>query len=48
MGSTGLGLAIVAAVAKAHGGRVELGTRPAHGEEPGFSEFTVWLPALAR
>lgn len=47
-GSTGLGLAIVAAVAKAHGGRVELGTRPTHGEEPGFSEFTVWLPALAR
>ena len=43
-GSTGLGLAIVAAVARAHGGRVEAASRQASESEPGFSRFTVWLP----
>jgi two-component system OmpR family sensor kinase len=38
-GSTGLGLSIVAAVAKAHGGRVELASRP------GDTTFSVLLPA---
>ena len=38
-GSTGLGLSIVAAVARAHGGRVELHSRP------GDTTFTVLLPA---
>ena len=37
-GSTGLGLAIVAAVVEAHGGRVELESRP------GRTAFTVVLP----
>jgi two-component system OmpR family sensor kinase len=40
-GSTGLGLSIVAAVAQAHGGRVELESRP------GETTFTVTLPAKA-
>ena len=40
-GSTGLGLSIVAAVAKAHGGRVELESRP------GDTTFSVLLPAAA-
>ena len=44
-GSTGLGLAIVAAVARAHGGRVEVDSRLASDDQPGFSRFTVWLPA---
>lgn len=38
-GSTGLGLSIVAAVTKAHGGRVELDSRP------GDTTFSVVLPA---
>ena len=38
-GSTGLGLAIVDAVVAAHGGRVQVTSRP------GRTEFTVWLPA---
>lgn len=38
-GSTGLGLSIVNAVAKSHGGRVELTSRP------GATTFTVTLPA---
>jgi two-component system OmpR family sensor kinase len=38
-GSTGLGLSIVAAVARAHGGRVELDSRP------GDTTFAVLLPA---
>lgn len=38
-GSTGLGLSIVAAVARAHGGRVELTSRP------GDTTFAVLLPA---
>jgi two-component system OmpR family sensor kinase len=38
-GSTGLGLAIVAAVAEAHGGRVEVDSSPAG------TRFTVRLPA---
>ena len=38
-GGTGLGLAIVAAVTEAHGGRVELESRP------GATTFTVRLPA---
>jgi two-component system OmpR family sensor kinase len=38
-GSTGLGLSIVAAVAQAHGGRVELASRP------GDTTFSVLLPA---
>ena len=38
-GSTGLGLAIVRAVVQAHGGRVELDSRP------GRTAFTVLLPA---
>lgn len=37
-GSTGLGLSIVDAVATAHGGRVEVESRP------GRTVFTVWLP----
>ncbi|HEX2705260.1 MAG TPA: HAMP domain-containing sensor histidine kinase [Candidatus Lustribacter sp.] len=40
-GSTGLGLSIVAAVAQAHGGRVELDSQPGH------TTFTVTLPAQA-
>lgn len=40
-GSTGLGLSIVAAVVAAHGGRVELVSRP------GDTTFTVLLPAPA-
>jgi two-component system OmpR family sensor kinase len=40
-GSTGLGLAIVAAVAAAHGGDVDVESRPGH------TEFTVWLPLTA-
>ena len=43
-GSTGLGLAIVAAVATAHGGRVEVESRPATETEPGYSRFIVRLP----
>jgi two-component system, OmpR family, sensor kinase len=39
--STGLGLAIVASVVQAHGGRVDLRSRP------GCTEFTVVLPPLA-
>jgi two-component system OmpR family sensor kinase len=38
-GSTGLGLSIVAAVTHAHGGRVELSSRP------GDTTFAVTLPA---
>lgn len=38
-GSTGLGLSIVSAVAKAHGGRVELDSRP------GDTTFSLLLPA---
>ena len=38
-GSTGLGLSIVAAVGQAHGGRVELSSRP------GETTFSVLLPA---
>lgn len=38
--STGLGLAIVASVVQAHGGRVDLRSRP------GCTEFTVVLPPL--
>jgi two-component system, OmpR family, sensor kinase len=38
-GSTGLGLSIVDAVAKSHGGRVELASTP------GDTTFTVLLPA---
>ncbi|MDI9629246.1 MAG: HAMP domain-containing sensor histidine kinase [Acidobacteriota bacterium] len=45
-GSTGLGLAIVAAVAKSHGGRVEVASRQAASTEAGFSRFTVWLPLV--
>ncbi|STZ59382.1 sensor histidine kinase [Mycolicibacterium tokaiense] len=40
-GSTGLGLAIVAAVVKAHGGRIELASRP------GDTRFVVTLPFTA-
>jgi two-component system OmpR family sensor kinase len=40
-GSTGLGLAIVAAVVQAHGGEVDVESRPGH------TEFTVWLPLTA-
>jgi two-component system OmpR family sensor kinase len=39
-GSTGLGLSIVAAVTKAHGGRVELDSRP------GDTTFSLVLPAV--
>lgn len=39
-GSTGLGLSIVAAVSRAHGGRVEMTSRP------GDTTFAVLLPAL--
>ncbi|MGI5952628.1 MAG: sensor histidine kinase [Brooklawnia sp.] len=45
-GSTGLGLAIVAAVSQAHGGRVEVDSRQASDHQPGFTRFTVWLPAV--
>jgi two-component system OmpR family sensor kinase len=38
-GSTGLGLSIVAAVAQAHGGRVELASAP------GDTTFSVVLPS---
>jgi len=38
---SGLGLAIVAAIAEAHGGRVELQSRPAHG-----ATFTLVIPAV--
>ena len=38
-GSTGLGLSIVAAVGQAHGGRVEVSSRP------GETVFSVQLPA---
>ena len=38
-GSTGLGLSIVDAVARSHGGRVELASRPGH------TDFSVVLPA---
>jgi two-component system OmpR family sensor kinase len=41
-GSTGLGLAIVAAVVQAHGGDVDVDSAPGH------TEFTVWLPLIAR
>ena len=37
-GSTGLGLSIVAAVGEAHGGRVEVSSRP------GDTTFSVLLP----
>jgi two-component system OmpR family sensor kinase len=40
-GSTGLGLAIVDAVVAAHGGHVEVHSRP------GRTEFAVWLPAAS-
>jgi len=40
-GSTGLGLSIVAAVVEAHGGTVEVSSRP------GYTEFAVRLPVLA-
>jgi two-component system OmpR family sensor kinase len=39
--STGLGLAIVAAVVNAHGGKVELDSRP------GYSRFTIRVPLAA-
>lgn len=38
-GSTGLGLAIADAVVRAHGGRIEVTSRP------GATTFAVWLPA---
>lgn len=38
---SGLGLSIVRAVARAHGGRVELRSELGHG-----SRFTLWLPAV--
>jgi two-component system OmpR family sensor kinase len=38
-GSTGLGLSIVQAIVDAHGGSVELSSRP------GRTEFAVYLPA---
>ena len=41
-GGSGLGLAIVAAIAAAHGGRVE-----AHPHEPSGVSFTVYLPLAA-
>ena len=41
-GSTGLGLAIVAAVVDAHGGRVEVTSRPGH------TSFVVHLPCATR
>ncbi len=34
----------MAAIAKAHGGRVEASSRLATEDEPGHSSFTVWLP----
>ena len=37
---SGLGLSIVRAVARAHGGRVEVESEVGHG-----SRFTLWLPA---
>ncbi len=40
---SGLGLSIVQAIAEAHGGRVEIDSRPGHG-----STFTLVLPAAAR
>ena len=40
-GSTGLGLSIVDAVARSHGGRVSLDSRPGH------TTFAVMLPAGA-
>jgi two-component system, OmpR family, sensor kinase len=39
--STGLGLAIVSAIARAHGGRVELDSTPGHG-----ATFAIVVPAL--
>ncbi|MDQ3611098.1 MAG: ATP-binding protein, partial [Actinomycetota bacterium] len=39
---SGLGLSIVQAIAEAHGGRVELDSRPGHG-----STFTLVVPAAA-
>ncbi|MCG2621192.1 HAMP domain-containing histidine kinase [Arthrobacter sp. I2-34] len=41
-GTTGLGLSIVQAIVEAHGGSVELSSRP------GRTEFAVYLPARAR
>ena len=42
--ATGIAPETLAAIAKAHGGRVEASSRLATEDEPGHSSFTVWLP----